>query len=70
MRTYVLATVVGSLIALLGVHLALGQSEDVAKIMRQKLSYAQAILEGVTTEDYKKITDSAEAMLEVTHQAE
>jgi len=70
MRTYVLAAVVGTLIALLGVHLALGQSEDVAKIMRQKLSYAQAILEGVTTEDYKKITDSAEAMLEVTHQAE
>ena len=40
------------------------------RIMRQKLSYAQAILEGVTTEDYKKITDSAEAMLALTHRAE
>ena len=70
MRTYVLVAAIGTLITLLGVQLAMGQSEDVRKIMRQKLSYAQAILEGVTTEDYKKITDSAEAMLALTHRAE
>lgn len=70
MRTHVLAAVIGTLITLLGVHLAMGQSEDVRKIMRQKLSSAQAILEGVTTEDYKKISDSAGAMLALTHRAE
>lgn len=69
MRTYVLAAVIGALITLLGVQLAMGQSEDVGKMMRQKLSYAQAILEGVTTEDYKKITDGAKAMLALTHRA-
>ncbi len=70
MRNYVLAGVIGTLITLLGVRLAIGQSEEVAKIMRQKLSYAQAILEGVSTEDYKKITDSAGAMLALTHRVE
>jgi hypothetical protein len=70
MRNYVLAGVIGALITLLGVRLAIGQSEEVAKIMRQKLSYAQAILEGVSTEDYKKITDSAGAMLALTHRVE
>jgi hypothetical protein len=70
MRNYVLAGVIGTLITLLGVRLAVGQSEEVAKIMRQKLSYAQAILEGVSTEDYKKITDSAGAMLALTHRVE
>jgi len=70
MRTATLASVIGALIAFLGTDLATGQTEGADKIMRQKLVYAQAILEGVTTEDYKKITDSTVPLLALTHRAE
>jgi hypothetical protein len=70
MRTAVFASVIGTLITLLGIDLARAQSEGVDNIMRQKLSYAQAILEGVTTEDYKKITDNTAPLLAMTHRAE
>ena len=70
MRTAALASIIGTLITLLGIDLATGQTQGVEKIMRQKLPYAQAILEGVTTEDYKKITDSTVPLLELTHRAE
>ena len=70
MRTAALASVIGIFIAFFGIDLATGQSEGVNKIMRQKLAYAQAILEGVTTEDYTKITDSTEPLLALTHRAE
>jgi len=70
MRTAALASVIGIVVTLLGIDLATGQTEGVDKIMRQKLPYAQAILEGVTTEDYKKITDSTAPLLALTHRAE
>ena len=69
-RTAVFASVIGTLIALLGMDLATAQTEGVGGMMRQKLSYAQAILEGVTTENYNKITDNTAAMLAVTRRAE
>ena len=56
MRTATLASVIAT-ITLLGVDLAIGQTVGGETIMRQKLTYAQAILEGVTSEDFKKITD-------------
>ena len=47
MRTATLASVIAT-ITLLGVDLAIGQTVGGETIMRQKLTYAQAILEGVT----------------------
>ena len=70
MRTAALASVIGTLITLLGIELATGQTSGTETIMRQKLTYAQAILEGVTREDYKKITDSTVPLLALTHRAE
>ena len=70
MRTAALASVIGTLVTLLGIDLATGQTEGVDNIMRQKLPYAQAILEGVAREDYRKITDSTAPLLALTHRAE
>jgi hypothetical protein len=70
MRSCLSTAVVISLLPLLGIQVAIGQPEELAKIMRQKLTYAQAILEGVTTEDYKKVTDSTEPLLALTNRAE
>ena len=70
MRTAAFASVIGTLIMLLGIDLGAAQTQGVDNIMRQKLSFAQAILEGVTTEDYKKITDNTAPLLAVTHRAE
>ena len=69
MRTATLASVIAT-ITLLGVDLATSQTVGGETIMRQKLTYAQAILEGVTSEDYKKITDSTVPLLALTHRAE
>jgi hypothetical protein len=69
MRTAALASVIAT-ITLLGIDLAMGQTVAGETIMRQKLTYAQVILEGVATEDYKKITDSTAALLALTHRAE
>ena len=69
MRTATLASVIAT-ITLLGVDVATGQTVGGETIMRQKLTYAQAILEGVTSEDYKKITDSTVPLLALTHRAE
>jgi hypothetical protein len=69
MRTAALASVIAT-IAMLGIDLASGETVAGEAIMRQKLTYAQAILEGVTTEDYKKITDSTVPLLALTHRAE
>ena len=69
MRTAALASVIAT-ISLLGIDLAMGQTVAGETIMRQKLTYAQVILEGVATDDYKKITDSTAALLALTHRAE
>jgi len=69
MRTAALASVIAT-IALLGIDLASGETIAGETIMRQKLTYAQAIFEGVTTEDYKKITDSTVPLLALTHRGE
>ena len=70
MRSRLGIIVVIVLLSLLGAQVVLAQSGELAKIMRQKLIYAQAILEGVTTEDYKKITDNVEPLLALTNRPE
>jgi hypothetical protein len=44
--------------------------QGVGKIMRQKLELSQQILEGVTTEDYRKITDATAPLIALTHRAD
>lgn len=69
--TFGLAAILAVAIAALwAVHASEAQTEGVGKIMRQKLELAQDILEGVTTEDYKKILESTAPLIALTHRAD